>query len=210
MRISVPRLISGWLGPFLEWILTEPDLIHEYMDLQTEGWYAVLKRELEIGVDGIFGSMDWCYKCGCLVSPQHFREFFAPGLKRLVDLVHSHDCKYIKHCDGNVLGILDIMIDYCGIDAYHPIEADAGMDLASLKERYGKRITLCGNLDCGEMPAWTPQKIADEVRRIIRIASPGGGHLLSTSNALHNGIPVENARAYVRSAHEYGKYPITC
>jgi hypothetical protein len=205
----LPPILEPWCNQFFEWIITEPRLMHEYLELEAEGWYSVLKAELATGVvDGIFGSMDWCYKGGCLVSPRHFKEFFAPGLKKIVDLVHEHGLKYIKHCDGNVMDILDIMIDYCGIDAYHPVEPTAGMDIAYLKKKYGKRITLCGNIDCGEMVNWTPEEVKSEVKRIIKTASPGGGHLLSTSNALHSGIPVENARAYVEAANEFGRYPI--
>ena len=205
----LPPILEPWCGLFFEWLITEPSLMYEYLELEAQGWYSVLKAELETGVvDGIFGSMDWCYKGGCLVSPKHFKEFFAPGLKKIVDLVHSHGLKYIKHCDGNVMDILDIMIDDCGIDAYHPVEPTAGMDIGYLKKKYGSKITLCGNIDCGEMVNWTPDKIGQEVKRIIKTASPGGGHLLSTSNALHSGIPVENARAYVNAAHKYGVYPI--
>ena len=58
------------------------------------------------------------------------------------------------------------------------------------------------------MRQFAPEKIKSEVKRIIKIASPGGGHLLSTSNAMHSGIPAENVRAYVEAAHEYGSYPI--
>ncbi len=205
----LPPILEPWCDRFFEWVITEPTLIYEYLELEAEGWYSVLKAELETGVvDGIFGSMDWCYKGGCLVSPKHFKDLFAPGLKKIVDLVHENGLKYIKHCDGNVLDILDTMIDYCGIDAYHPIEPTAGMDIAYLKKKYGDRIILCGNIDCGEMVNWSQEKIRSEVKRIIKVASPGGGHLLSTSNAMHSGIPVENVRAYVEAAHEYGNYPI--
>ena len=106
------------------------------------------------------------------------------------------------------MDIIDIMIDYCGIDAYHPIEATAGMDIGFLKKKYGDKITLCGNIDCGEMVNWTPKEIEKEVKRIIKIASPEGGHLMSTSNALHCEIPLKNAWAYVNAAHNYGVYPI--
>ena len=71
------------------------------------------------------------------------------------------------------------------------------MNLVSgqFKKKYGDWITLCGNIDCGEMVNWTPEEIKREVKRIIKIASPGGGHLLSTSNAMHSGISAENVRA---------------
>lgn len=205
----LPPFLEPWTPLFLEWIITEPRVVFDYMELQAEGWYKVLKHEIETGViDGVFGSMDWCYKSGCLVSPKHFKEFFAPGLKRIVGLAHDNGMKYIKHCDGNVLDILDIMVDFCGIDALHPIEPTGGMDMADLKAKYGGRLTLCGNVDCGKMVNWTPEEIESEVKKVIKTAAKGGGFIISSSNSLHGGIPPKNAFAYVNAANKWGKYPI--
>lgn len=205
----LPPFLEPWTPLFLEWVITEPKAVHEYMELQALGWYAVLEHEIHTGVlDGVFGSMDWCYKSGCLVSPKHFREFFAPGLKKIVELAHENGLKYIKHCDGNISDILDIMLDYCGIDALHPIEPTGGLDIGDLKRRYGNRLTLCGNVDCGKMVNWTPEEIESEVKKVIGIAAKGGGYIISSSNSLHGGIPPENAFAYSDAAIKWGKYPI--
>ncbi len=207
----LPPFLEPWAGLFLEMVITNPSLVYDYMELQAQGWYAVLEAELSTGMlDGIFGSMDFCFKSGCLVSPKHFKELFAPGLKRIVDLVHSKGLKYIKHCDGNVLDILDIMIDFCGIDAIQPIEptGDKEMTLSWLKKHYGKKVTLCGNIDCGKMVNWRPQEIEEAVREAINIAAPGGGYIISSSNSLHSGIPAANAYAYMEAVQKWGKYPI--
>jgi hypothetical protein len=207
----LPPFLEPWAGLFLELVILNPSLVFDYLELQAEGWYTVLKAELGTGVmDGVFGSMDFCFKSGCLVSPKHFKQLFAPGLKRIVDLVHSHNMKYIKHCDGNVLDILDIMVDYCGIDALQPIEPtdDNRMTLGWLKKNYGEKISLCGNIDCGKMVNWTAEEIEEEVKKAIKIAAPGGGYLISSSNALHSGIPPENAFAYTDAVKKWGSYPI--
>ena len=207
----LPPFLEPWAGLFLELVITNPALVSDYMELQAEGWYVVLKAEIETGIlDGVFGSMDFCFKSGCLVSPKHFRELFAPGLKKIVDLVHANGMKYIKHCDGNVLDILDIMVDYCGIDAIQPIEptGDERMTLGWLKKHYGKKITLCGNIDCGKMVTWTAEEIEQEVKKAIKVAAPGGGYIISSSNSLHGGIPPENAYSYVNAVRKWGKYPV--
>ena len=207
----LPPFLEPWAGLFLELVMTNPSLVFEYMELQAEGWYQVLKAEIETGVmDGVFGSMDYSFKSGCLVSPKHFKQLFAPGLKKIIDLVHDNNMKYIKHCDGNVLDILDIMIDYCGIDGLQPIEptGDERMTLGWLKKNYGSRVTLCGNIDCGKLVTWTAEEIDNEVKMAIKTAAPGGGYMISSSNSLHGGIPPENVIAYVNSARKWGKYPI--
>ena len=44
----------------------------------------------------------------------------------------------------------EFMID-SGIDGYHAIEPVAGMDIFYLKQKYGKKITLLGNVDCTDI-----------------------------------------------------------
>ena len=133
----------------------------------------------------------------------------APYLKDLVDQTHSYGKFFVKHLDGNANKLLDSLVNYCGIDVYNPIEPVAGMDIKKVKEMYGDKVTLCGNIDCGDVLSnWTPEEISEDVKRIIREVSPGGGHIFSTSNALHDGIPLENALAYIYAVKKYGVYPI--
>jgi len=42
----------------------------------------------------------------------------------------------------------------------------------------------------------------------IAKASPGGGHILASSNSLHPAVNPANYRAMVRTAREFGRYPL--
>jgi uroporphyrinogen decarboxylase len=55
----------------------------------------------------------------------------------------------------------------------------------------------------------TPEEVRRATLECIRKASPGGGHILSSSNIIHRGVPPENYLAMIETAKEYGKYPIT-
>ncbi len=194
---------------FLELMFTNGELVHRYMRATTDSMLSMLKIELEMGVDGVLGANDWAYKNAPMMSPTHFEEFMAPYLKEIVDLTHKYGRFYIKHLDGNTYPILDSLVNSCGIDAYHAIEPSAGMDIKKVKDMYGDKITVVGNIDCGEVLVnWSPERIRDEVKRIIELVSPEGGHIFGSSNAIHSGIPVENFVAYVKAAKEFGKYPI--
>jgi len=195
---------------FLSLMATNGVLVHRYMRATTDSVKAMLKLELEMGVDSIMGGNDWAYKSGPMMSPAYFDEFMAPYLKEIVDLTHSYKRYYIKHLDGNTTKILDTLVNTCGIDAYHAIEPTAGMDIGDVKKRYGKKIAVIGNIDCGDVLVhWTPQQIREEVKRIITAVSPGGGHIFSSSNSIHAGVPIENFLAYMNAAREYGVYPIS-
>ena len=194
---------------YLHLMMTNPELVHRYMRATTDSIMTMLRIELEMGVDGVLGANDWAYKIGPLVSPAQFDEFMGPYLREIIDLTHSYGKPYVRHLDGNTTVILDSLVDKCKIDAYHAIEPPAGMDIAKIKRQYGDRITVIGNIDCGEiLTNWSPEQIRQEVRRIIRTVSPGGGHIFGSSNAIHGGISVENFKAYVAAAMEFGVYPI--
>ena len=48
----------------------------------------------------------------------------------------------------------------------------------------------------------------NDAQETIKIAGPGGGYILSSSNTIHPDVKPENAIAMYRAARKYGKYPI--
>lgn len=200
---------SPYLTLFLTSMSGEPELIHRYMEVTTEGGLTFVKAQLEAGVDGIIGGNDWCFKSGPMFSPDYFRRFFVPYLKKIVDLCHEYGVPYIKHLDGNTTKLLPALVNAVGIDGHHPIEPDAGMDIAVLKQMYGSKITLLGNLDCGDLLVnGTPQEVEVQTRNILRTVSPGGGHIFSSSNSIHDGVRLENLYKMLETVNTYGTYPI--
>jgi hypothetical protein len=194
---------------FLEAMAKDPELIDRYMSVTTNGVLSFLKAQLDIGVDGIIGTNDLAYNSGLMFSIEHFNRFIAPHLKKLVEACHGYNTPYIKHLDGNINAIVSILVEEIGIDALHAIEPVAQMDIFDLKQKYGQKISLWGNLDCGELLTHGSGKEIDaQARRIITHVSPGGGHGFSSSNAIHKGVPPENFYAMTAAVKKYGKYPI--
>jgi hypothetical protein len=200
---------QAYLPVFLEAAATEPELVDRFFEATTQGILPLVKAQLELGVDGILGATDWCFKSGPIMSPNMVRRFLIPHLKAIAQLVHRYGKPFVQHLDGNTESVLPLLIDEVGIDGYHAIEPTAGMDIAKLKEQYGRRITLLGNLDCGDILInKSPGEIREETRRLIRSVAPGGGYILSSSNAIHDAIPAENLSAMLETIRDYGTYPI--
>jgi hypothetical protein len=206
--IACPTFLP-FLPLFLETMVDEPSLVQRYMEATTEGVLTILRAELDMGVDGILGAEDWCFGKGPLFSPPMFRRFMAPSLKRIADECHRRGVPFIKHLDGNTTVLLDILVDEVGIDGLHSIEPPAGMDIGWVKKRYGSRVTLLGNIDCGHLLTFgTPADVEKAVKDIIRAASPGGGHVFASSNSIHSGVRPEIFRAMVDAVKRWGVYPI--
>jgi hypothetical protein len=55
------------------------------------------------------------------------------------------------------------------------------------------------------MATGTPKQVKDYCKKLIETCAPGGGYILGTGAAIDNG-KVENLRAMIDSAKEYGTY----
>ena len=207
---------DGWRHAFellgMEELLVDlhvrPQLVHDVMDMAVDYHLKVMHEAVRAGVDVIVIPDDYAFKTGPLMSPAHFREFVYPRLKRVVREVHDAGLKAVKHTDGNINVLLDMIVD-TGIDGLHPLEPAAGMDIGKVKAEYGDRICVIGNIDCSQLLSFgSPDEVRAAVRECIRVASPGGGHILASSNSIHSGVKPENLVAMLQAAHEYGRYPI--
>jgi uroporphyrinogen decarboxylase len=101
------------------------------------------------------------------------------------------------------------MIVDSGIDCLDPIDPVAGMNLTEIKQQYGGRIALKGNVDCAQ--TLTFKSVAEtvaETKACLRIAAPGGGYILSSSNSIHSAVKPENYVAMLDTLQQYGTYPI--
>jgi hypothetical protein len=197
-----------WAEVFMIGLIKAPALIHRYLDARLRLTLVLLEAGLERGLDGAQGGYDWASGQGPMFSPKHFSEFVFPRLKQITDLCHRYGVPYVKHTDGNVNRLIKGMIQ-AGVDGFHAIEPRAGMDIGQLKRHYGERLTLIGNVDCSTVLVEGPEAaVRDQTREVIRVAAPGGGFLLSTSNSVHPGVKPEYYLAMLETAREAGQYPI--
>lgn len=178
------------------------------IDMVVDYFVELEKYAIELGADAILDGEDYCGNNGLFMSPEHFDEFVLPGLQKVINTAKERNIPFIKHSDGYLWPILDKLVN-AGIDALNPIEPAAGMDIGEVKEAYGDRIAVIGNIDCAHLLSFgTPEDVKNAVRECIRKASPGGGHIISSSNVIHSGIPPENYAAMIKAVKEYGCYPI--
>jgi uroporphyrinogen decarboxylase len=88
---------------------------------------------------------DYSDNRGPIMGKTLFQKFILPGIERQCEAIHALGGNFIKHTDGNVWTILDDLVAV-GIDGWHGIQPNIGMDLAKLKERYGDRLCFFGGL----------------------------------------------------------------
>jgi len=205
--MSNPRYLRGTENLFLDYI-ENPKFAHEITEMAFSYEMEVVKKAIKAGAEIVMLGDDYAYNQGPMISPKHFRKFVLPGLKKMVTLVHEMGAFCIKHSDGNLMKILDMIIA-TGIDGINPIDPIAGMDIQKIKKMYGNRVCIIGNIDCGDLLTnGTPEQVIKAVRMCIKSASPGGGHILSSSNSIHSGVKSENFLAMIEAVKKYGRYSL--
>jgi uroporphyrinogen decarboxylase len=199
--------IRGFENLLMDYHLS-PEFAMGLTDVICDYWVDMVRNALDCGADAVIDCEDYCGDKGPFLSIEHFREFVLPGLERVMEPAKERGVPFLKHSDGYLWPLLDIMVD-AGIDGLHAIEPAAGMDIGKVKEAYGARISLIGNVDCaGLLTFGTPEEVREATRACIAAAAPGGGYILASSNIIHVGVPPENYLAMVEACKEFGKYPV--
>jgi uroporphyrinogen decarboxylase len=202
---SLPRYLMG-MQELLMAIVTEPELVQALVEMSVTFNLELAKQVAARGVKIVYTGDDYAYNKGPLISPKHFREFFYPGLCRVMRGFKELGLYVIKHTDGNLWPIIDMIID-SGIDCLDPIDPIAGMDLAEVKARYGDRVALKGNVDCAHILTFgTAEEVVEATREALSKGMPGGGFILSSSNSIHSAVKPENYLAMLQAWRQYGNY----
>jgi uroporphyrinogen decarboxylase len=204
---SLPRYLMGYENLLMA-IAAEPALVTALVDLSVDINLAMAKEVVQRGVKIVYTGDDFAGETGPLMSPSHFRQLFFPGLCRVMRGYKALGLYVIKHTDGMIWPLMDMILE-SGIDCLDPIDPIAGMDLAEVKAKIGKRVALKGNVDCAHlMTLGTPEQVGAATRNALRIGAPGGGFILSSSNSIHSSVKPENYAAMLAALKEHGTYPI--
>lgn len=205
--LSVPRNLLGFenlMAAFGE----DPELVSGLVEISVSTNLELAKQAAQRGADFVFTGDDYASTERPFVSPRMFRELLAPQLKRVMTGFKELGLLVIKHTDGNILPLLDMIVD-SGIDALDPIDPIAGMDISEMKRRFGHRLALKGNVDCAHtLTNGTEKQVVEETIGVIRKAAAGGGLIVSSSNSIHSGVKPGNYLAMWNAIRAYGRYPI--
>jgi uroporphyrinogen decarboxylase len=165
----------------------------------------VIRQIAEAGADFVISGGDYCEEKGPMVPTRFFREVIFPNLKRQVEEAHRRKMKFIKHTDGNINPLLGDMAEI--VDGLHSLDPTAGVDIGKVKDQYGDRLVLMGNVAVDSLANRTTEEVINETKECIRKASRGGGYILSSSNSWAAGAKLDNCLALLSAGRKYGVYP---
>jgi uroporphyrinogen decarboxylase len=179
------------------------ELIKEILDRRTQWFIDVCLHAQSLGSDFVVMGDDVAFKGSTFVSPDQFNELAIPCYHRIVDAL---DIPVIWHSDGYIESLLNLAIE-ADIKGIHAIEPLAGNDLGRIKEKYGDKLVLIGNVDCAQvLTSDDLDLVRKEVDRCMQQAKKGGGYMIDASNSLHSGCNFDAVLEMYRYAKKVGIY----
>jgi uroporphyrinogen decarboxylase len=175
-------------------------------------YYATVSQRIfdaaATALDIFFIGNDFGTQRGPVLGEPLFRRFVLPHLKRLINLGHDYGLKVMLHCCGGYAPLIPAMIE-AGLDGLHAVQPScAGMDLTTLKRKFGDKILFNGAIDSHHvLIRGTPDFVREQTREVLNIMKPGGGYVAGASHDwILEETPLENVLAMFDAIREFGAY----
>lgn len=152
-------------------------------------------------VKALWYSDDIAYTNGLMVSPETLDKYFFPWLEKIGEVAKLVDKPLIYHSDGILFDVMEKIIE-CGIDALHPIEPKA-MDIVDVKNRFGDKLCLIGNIDVDLLARGTKEEVKKNVLFNIENVGMNGGYCVGSGNSIPEYVNIENYIVMIETAKSF-------
>ena len=171
------------------------DLFVRIGDLWCELWSWVIERYSDLFVFYRMGD-DLGHKTSTLLEPDIIRQHIFPQYKRIIDLVHRANRKFLLHSCGKIFPLMDDLIGL-GIDAKHSNE-DQIAPFDYWIDHYSDRIGLFGGFDMNELIMNDYDYVFHKVREEgTRFRSMAKGYGAGSGNSIPRYMSVDGFMAMV-------------
>jgi uroporphyrinogen decarboxylase len=180
------------------------EVIERVAKIQLDGLKQVVTLP---NVTAVWAVDDIAFGTGPIIHPRDLRKYIFPWYEEFSSICHEHGVYFFFHTDGVVWDFIEDLIAL-GVDALHPIDPTC-MDIVALKNKVGSRLALIGNISNQLLEEGTPAEVAELTKQRLREIAPGGGYCLGSGNSVPDWATIENYKAMIETALQYGNYPIS-
>jgi len=158
-------------------IYQAPEQLCRLIDVLVEMNLYTIEKYAGAGVDGLIFCDDWGLQDRLMISPDMWRQIWKPRYKRIYQVAHDHGIFTFLHSCGNIVDILDDLIEI-GLDVIH-MDQQENMGLELLGTRFGGRITFYSPVDIQKvMTNGTLDDIRAYCRKMVEtLGRPNGGFI---------------------------------
>ena len=144
-----------------------------------------------------------------LQSEELWRELSLPTIKKLTAMSRQAGIISGIHSCGKEEYLVRVCAEETDLNYVNPLEIPPMGDcnLKEIKQKYGKKLALMGNLHTTNvMLCGSRETVREASIRALKDAAEGGGFALSTGDQCGRDTPDENIREMVRVCKEFGVY----
>lgn len=142
-------------------------------------------------------------------TPKIFEDLALPIIRYITRLCKKYGIPTQIHSCGPETAIVRLCAENTDLTVIDPLEIPpmGDCDLKSIKNKYGDRLVLKGNLHTSNvMLLGTREDVVNASKKAIDDAGEGGGFILSTGDQCGRDTPQENIFAMIDTARTYGRY----
>ncbi len=171
-----------------------PDAFEELLEIVYSFDRQRVEAAIEAGGVDVIVERGW-YSSTDFWSPEHFRKFTLPYLKRISQMVHQAELLFGYVIDKGVMTLMEEILE-AGVDLLYFIDpVQDSVDLSELKSQLKGRLAVVGGLNSSvTLGSGSPEEIRSAVREAIEVLSPKGGFILSPVDALYPDTPWKNLK----------------
>jgi uroporphyrinogen decarboxylase len=180
----------------------DPQFAGELLDRVTDIQLVLIRRFLELGVDGVYFGDDYGGQANMLISPKMWRKLIMPRLARLFEPIHAAGLPILMHSDGHIEPILPDLIEI-GLNMYNPVQPEV-TDFCWLRETFGAQLAYYGGVSTQTvMPFGTADEVRAATFKAARELAPAHtGLLIAPSHRMMSDIPMANVAALLSAFEE--------
>lgn len=178
--------------------LTEQDRFHRLLERFSEVLLAKTEEAAKLLPGRLWRIYGPEFASPPYLPPYLFREYVSRYVGPMIDLIHQWGGFARVHCHGNIRDILDDIVAM-GADAIDPIEPppQGDVSLKYVRERYGDKLVLFGNLECADIENLPTSEFEKKVSQALEegTAGSGRGFVLMPSASPYGRVLEEQALA---------------
>ncbi|HQO36848.1 MAG TPA: uroporphyrinogen decarboxylase family protein [bacterium] len=186
-------MLGGLEHGLMAYCLT-PDIVKAAIAQRVKLQNALDDYRMRPGQDGILFEEDMASSKGPMISPEMYREFCFPALCERVMQCRKRGYQILLHNCGNNRPLMPMFIE-AGIECYQSLQTIPEMDLGSLKQEFGDRMTFWGGIAVEVLIQGTPNDVRKNVRQAMQAGSPDGGFILGPSHSIAHNVGYDNFMA---------------
>lgn len=177
-------------------MFAEPQAMHLLLDKLADSVVLYLNAQIAAGAQAVMVFDTW----GGVLSPRDYREFSLRYMEKIVKgLTRQAEGRQVPvtlFTKNGGAWLADMAAT--GADA---LGVDWTTDMGDARAAVADKVALQGNMDPSMLYA-SPNRIEEEVGRILASYGKGNGHVFNLGHGIHPEVDPEHAAAFINAVHK--------